>query len=66
MNRLRLTKIDKDLHWKVNISNRIGTMNKTYEIAMSDYLRSFKRIDRDRCIQLKARIDFAYELIQTK
>ena len=66
MNRLKLTKIDKDLHWKVAISNRIGTMEKTYEIAVTDYLRNSKRVDRDRCIQLKARIDMCYEIIQTK
>ena len=66
MNRLKLTKIDKDLHWKVAISNKIGVYEQTYEVAVSDYLRSSKRVDRDRCIQLKARIDMCYEIIQTK
>lgn len=58
-------RVVRDISWKIPISDKIGVLEKTYLVAINDYIRTGKRIDRDRCIQIKAKIDVCYELIQT-
>ena len=49
---------------KAKLEKKLGVFQLQYEKAVSDYLRSNRRVDRDRCLTLKARIELLREVLE--
>lgn len=53
-----------DTDWKIKIQSKITVYQRSYDAAVTDYIRTAKRVDRDKVLQLKARLDMCNELLQ--
>lgn len=49
---------------KKKLQDRLKVLESTYSISLTNFLNSNKRLDRDRCIELRGKVTLMKELIK--
>lgn len=49
---------------KNKLESKLKMLESTYQISLANFLNSNKRLDRDRCIELRGKINIVKELIK--
>lgn len=49
---------------KKKLESKLKVLESTYQISLANFLNSNKRIDRDRCIELRGKVNLTRELIK--
>ena len=49
---------------KKKLEYKLKVLEGTYQISLANFLNSNKRLDRDRCIELRGKVNIVKELIK--
>lgn len=49
---------------KKKLESKLKVLESTYQISLANFLNSNKRLDRDRCIELRGKVNIVKELIE--
>lgn len=49
---------------KKKLESKLKMLESTYQISLANFLNSNKRLDRDRCIELRGKVNIVKELIK--
>jgi len=49
---------------KKKLESKLKVLESTYQISLANFLNSNKRLDRDRCIELRGKVNVVKELIK--
>jgi hypothetical protein len=49
---------------KKKLESKLKVLESTYQISLANFLNSNKRLDRDRCIELRGKVNIVKELIK--
>ena len=49
---------------KKKLQDKLKVLEGTYSISLTNFLNSNKRLDRDRCIELRGKVNLMKELIK--
>jgi hypothetical protein len=49
---------------KKKLESKLKVLESTYQISLANFLNSNKRLDRDRCIELRDKVNIVKELIK--
>lgn len=48
---------------KKKLETKLKVLEGTYQVSLTNFLNSNKRVDRDRCLELRGKINIVKELI---